>query len=99
MRERVGDRLPSFTEEERREVKGSVDFLGRYSYGSSMVTNKGGGGSGGGGGGGEGGGGGSRGGGGGYILMMFPRRVVVIRRGLKARVRGCGLLLWELESC
>lgn len=40
MRERVGDRLPNFTEEQKADLKGSVDFLGLNTYSSSLVTDR-----------------------------------------------------------
>jgi beta-glucosidase/6-phospho-beta-glucosidase/beta-galactosidase len=40
MRERVGDRLPTFTEAQKEDLKGSVDFLGLNTYSSSLVTDR-----------------------------------------------------------
>ena len=40
MRQRAGDRLPTFTEEQKADLKGSVDFLGINTYSSSLVTNR-----------------------------------------------------------
>jgi beta-glucosidase/6-phospho-beta-glucosidase/beta-galactosidase len=47
MKERVGDRLPVFTEAEKKDLKGSVDFLGINTYSSSLVEGRDGGGGGG----------------------------------------------------
>lgn len=40
MRERAGDRLPIFTEQQKKDLKGSVDFLGLNTYSSSLVTSR-----------------------------------------------------------
>lgn len=40
MRERAGDRLPTFTDEQKEDLKGSADFLGLNTYSSSMVTDR-----------------------------------------------------------
>ncbi|KAF1317466.1 Beta-galactosidase, partial [Globisporangium splendens] len=37
MKDRVGDRLPKFTEEEKKLLKGSSDFLGLNTYGTQYV--------------------------------------------------------------
>mmetsp|Transcript_7197 Transcript_7197/g.10513 ORF Transcript_7197/g.10513 Transcript_7197/m.10513 type:complete len:542 (-) Transcript_7197:107-1732(-) len=38
MRQRVGDRLPKFTEEQSRQLKGSCDFLGINTYSSALAS-------------------------------------------------------------
>mmetsp|Transcript_89355 Transcript_89355/g.208005 ORF Transcript_89355/g.208005 Transcript_89355/m.208005 type:complete len:678 (+) Transcript_89355:42-2075(+) len=40
MRRRCGDRLPTFTEDERKYVKGTLDFLGLNHYSSDYVSAK-----------------------------------------------------------
>lgn len=40
MRERVGDRLPAFTEQQKKDLKGSVDFVGLNTYSASLVTDR-----------------------------------------------------------
>lgn len=40
MKERVGDRLPVFTEEQKADLKGSADFLGLNTYTTNLVTDK-----------------------------------------------------------
>lgn len=40
MRERAGDRLAAFTDEQKKDLKGSADFLGLNTYSSTMVTDR-----------------------------------------------------------
>jgi hypothetical protein len=46
MRERVGDRLPFFTEQQKKDLNGSADFFGLNTYSASLVTDRPGGGGG-----------------------------------------------------
>lgn len=39
MRKRIGDRLPTFTDEEKKLLKGSSDFFGLNHYSSQLVSN------------------------------------------------------------
>ena len=40
MKDRVGDRLPAFTEQQKADLKGSADFLGLNTYTTNLVTDK-----------------------------------------------------------
>lgn len=38
MREKLGDRLPKFTEEEKELLKNSIDFIGLNHYTSRLIS-------------------------------------------------------------